>query len=211
MRPSSSLLGLPASLLLLIAAPIGEAQANAPGGLPTAIRKMSPDAGEKLFQEYFAFAEEDNVADAVAQAQQAATPAYRPGGEELLAVNSSAPMPYYAPFAPHFYSGPDAREDTGTGVGDETSGGWDLFRRARDVVARLGKRDYACPTGTSSCSSIGYPNSCCQTGTQCVQITDTGLGPACKAQLLLQALSPRQQTDLLRLWWSPPPRQHPRL
>ncbi|KUI59598.1 hypothetical protein VP1G_06838 [Cytospora mali] len=166
MRPSSSLLGLPASLLLLIAAHIGEAQANARGGLPTAIRKMSPDAGEKLFQEYFAFAEEDKVADVVTQAQPAATPAYRPGEEELLATNSSAPMPYYAPFAPHFDSGPDAREDTGTGAGDETSSGWDLFRRAKDVVAKLGKRDYACPTGTSNCSSIGYPNSCCQTGTQ---------------------------------------------
>lgn len=181
MRPSSSLLRLPASLLLLVAAHVGEVQADAPRGLPTAIRKMSPDAGEKLLREYLAFVEEeveeddeeeeeDQVAGAVTRAHGPLGPA----GGELVAANSSASVPYLAPFAPHFSPGLEARDSTGNGG---ESGGWSLSQGPWGVVARLEKRGYACPTGTSDCSSIGYPNSCCQTGTQCVQITDTGLGP----------------------------------
>lgn len=162
MRPLSFFLGLPASLLLLVGFHVGEAQANA-RGLPTAIRKMSPDAGEKLLQEYLAFAEEDQVAGIVTAG----------GEEDPLAANSSAPMPYFAPFAPHFDPGLDVRDGTGGGG----ASGRDLSERAKDAIARLEKRGYACPTGTSNCSSVGYPNSCCQTGTECVQITDTGLGP----------------------------------
>ncbi|ROV96819.1 hypothetical protein VMCG_07892 [Cytospora schulzeri] len=127
---------------------------------------MSPDAGEKLLHEYLAFVEEDQVADVATQAQPA-TPAdgfSKPGEEGLIAVNSSsASIPYYAPFAPHFNPGLESR-DGSTGI-DGTSG-WKLYRMARDVFAKLEKRDYACPTGTSNCSSIGYPNSCCQTGTE---------------------------------------------
>lgn len=153
------LLGLPASLLLLVTAHAGDAQADA-WGLPTAIRKMPPDAGEKLLREYLAFVEVE----------------VEMGVEELQAVNASAPVAYLAPLAPHFSPELDTRVGTGGG-GEEEWAGWDIARRAWDVVARLEKRGYACPTGTSDCSLIGYPNSCCQTGTECVQITDTGLGP----------------------------------
>lgn len=186
MRPLSSPMRTPASsplllllLLLFIVAHVGEAQANA-RGLPTAIRKMSPDAGEKLFQEYLAFAEEDQVADVATQAQQAMPAPGSVGseGEDDRAINSSASIPYYAPFAPHF---------SNPGLGDRRRGDTSdeeeevaVVRSRWDVVgitARLEKRQYACPTGTSNCSSIGYPDSCCQAGTECVQITDTGLGP----------------------------------
>ncbi|ROV98560.1 hypothetical protein VSDG_04288 [Cytospora chrysosperma] len=160
MRHFTSLLGLPASLLLLVTAHAGDAQAGA-RGLPTAIRKMPPDAGEKLLREYLAFVEVE----------------VEMGGDELLAVNASAPVAYLAPLAPHFSPELDTRGGTGGDGGEEEWSGWDIARRAWDVVARLEKRGYACPTGTSDCSLIGYPNSCCQTGTECVQITDTGLGP----------------------------------
>ena len=168
MRPFFSFLGLPASLLLHIAVHVGGAEANV-RGLPTAIRKMSSDAGEKLFQEYLAFEEDDLVADIATQAQadkQAHGFLEAEEEEDSLAFNSSAWVPPYAPYALHY--SPD---------GDSSgASGWDLPRRAMDAIARLQRRQYACPTGSSSCSSIGYPNSCCQTGTECVEITDTGLG-----------------------------------
>lgn len=41
----------------------------------------------------------------------------------------------------------------------------------------LSKRDFQCPSGYSSCSSINQPNSCCASGSTCVSVPDTGLGP----------------------------------
>lgn len=177
MRPFPHLLGLPASLLLLllllVAPHVAQAQANARGPLPTAIRKMSPDAGEKLLQEYLAFAAE----------AQAASNATADGNEDFYsAANSSATMiPFSAPFAPHFHPGLDARDSTSDGTSDAHDAiARALSERSRDAIARvllLGKRDYACPSGTSSCVSIGHPDSCCQAGTACEVIADTGLGP----------------------------------
>lgn len=42
--------------------------------------------------------------------------------------------------------------------------------------ASLLARDFKCPEGTNSCSSIGAPNSCCGTSDTCIRIEDTGLG-----------------------------------
>lgn len=162
--------GLPAALLLLIAAHADGAQAQAQARrlLPTAIRKMSLDGGEKFYHEYLAFEETEDAARLGLGLQG---PALLSREEErLLGANSSAAIPYRPPFAPHLGA---------SGLGDAVGGrgGWELFRRSREVVARLERRQYACPGGTSSCASIGYPNSCCQTGLQCAPIPDTGLGP----------------------------------
>ncbi|KIW52125.1 hypothetical protein PV05_07790 [Exophiala xenobiotica] len=40
----------------------------------------------------------------------------------------------------------------------------------------LFKRGFQCPSGTSSCTSIDRPNSCCATGSTCQIVQDTGLG-----------------------------------
>lgn len=105
------------------------------------------------------------------------------GEEALLGVNSSASIPYRAPLAAHFSSSSShgSRSDDSLGLkvpqqddddDNAAAGGWFL-----DGLLLLAKRDYACPTGTSSCSAIGYPDSCCQAGTTCAPIADTGLGP----------------------------------
>lgn len=181
------LLGLPSSLLLLLATQLATAQQQQ---LPTAIRKMGFDAGEKFFPEYYAFSDEDAVVQQQQQviAQRATNPALPParrGGvlteedEELLATNSSASIPYRAPFAAHFYSNVEVRGHEDDILDDDWGDLLFSHHRARylvEVKLAGAKRDYACPTGTSSCSSIGYPNSCCQSGTTCVQIDDTGLG-----------------------------------
>lgn len=172
MQIPSSLLGLPASLLLLLSAQTAEVRADTPR-FPTAIRKMGTDAGEKLLQKYLAFAAEEDIASQAGTRAKAAVPAHgvlTPAEEALLAANSSASIHYRAPLAAHLLR---------AGASDErdTIDPWESFSRARMVEARLARRDFSCPTGTSSCAAIGYPNSCCQTGAACVQITDTGLGP----------------------------------
>ncbi|ORX95511.1 hypothetical protein BCR34DRAFT_498405 [Clohesyomyces aquaticus] len=40
----------------------------------------------------------------------------------------------------------------------------------------LSSRGFQCPAGTSDCSSIGAPNSCCGTSDTCISITDNGFG-----------------------------------
>lgn len=207
MTASSRPTGLPSQgLLFLLAAQLATAQQP----LPTAIRKMGFDPGEKFFPEYYAFGGGDQQPDQVlannssssssssSSTVNQALPAQRDGvlteeEEALLAINASAAIPYRAPFAAHFSSsssvsggdGGGAVEARGDAAADEGRSGWGtLFsrNRARSLVAveaKLAgaKRDFTCPTGTSSCSSIGYPDSCCQAGTTCVQIDDTGLGP----------------------------------
>lgn len=166
------MLGLPTSLLLLLSAQVRDIHAETQR-LPTAIRKMGTDAGEKFTQEYFTFGDQDGVVQAGMQAK-VALPAqgFLTAGEEaLLAANSSASIPYRAPFAAHFLGAAAALDER------YRIAPWEAFNRARQIQARLEKRDFACPTGTSSCSAIGYPDSCCESGETCVKIADTGLGP----------------------------------
>ncbi|KAL4930133.1 putative GPI anchored protein [Aspergillus undulatus] len=40
----------------------------------------------------------------------------------------------------------------------------------------LARREFECPTGTSACSSINRPDSCCGTDETCVVVEDTGSG-----------------------------------
>ncbi|KAH8881586.1 hypothetical protein GQ53DRAFT_848148 [Thozetella sp. PMI_491] len=165
---------LPPSLLLLIAARI---EAQEQQQLPTAVRRMSPDQGEKFFHEYAAFAD----------AQQPALPlvdrrfaVYSEADARLLAANASAELTFRPPFAPHS-SADLEQEQPGRSPADdqELRRSWlarEVFRRGMSALAVLQGRQWSCPTGTQSCSSIGFPNSCCATGETCVKITDTGLG-----------------------------------
>jgi hypothetical protein len=51
-----------------------------------------------------------------------------------------------------------------------------FFSRMR-VRAALAKRQFACPAGTSSCSSIGAPDVCCGTGSSCINVNNSpGVG-----------------------------------
>jgi hypothetical protein len=52
----------------------------------------------------------------------------------------------------------------------------DFFSRIR-IRAALLKRQFACPAGTNSCSSIGAPDVCCGTGSACVNVNNSpGVG-----------------------------------
>ncbi|KAM7221746.1 hypothetical protein V8F06_002954 [Rhypophila decipiens] len=183
---------LPFSLwLLLMAAEIEARDTQAQQQselLPTAIKKMSPDQGEKFFPHYYAFAD-----DSFAQVTEPLSPiaARRLSEDEddkrRLFANASTELPFRQPFAPHlgglvFTSDDDGghygrhNRALGGGAGSESSGRRNLFQRAAEALAWLERRDWSCPSGTSSCAAIGYPNSCCENDEVCVEITDTGLG-----------------------------------
>lgn len=156
---------LPSSLWLLVALQIS-AKPNAP--LPTAIRKMPPDAGEKFYHHYYAFEQEQNQQPFPIPAI-AARSLFEDRDARLLSANASAelnPRPAFAQL--------DDRWANGLDEGERAYSAWRLLRR---VVAALERRDWSCPGGTNSCINIGYPNSCCPTGETCMVIQDTGLGP----------------------------------
>ncbi|KAF5874871.1 putative gpi anchored protein [Botrytis fragariae] len=133
---------------------------------PVGILKMSEDEGEKFYMEYWRFGDEDAHMSFDGRDK---FPRERDWKEEARSLaNSSVLISFRAPFALH-------TEDHSGLLDDE-----EIRARKKDsavALAMLEKRDFKCPTGTSNCSSIGYPNSCCATDETCFQITDTGLGP----------------------------------
>ncbi|KAK4104249.1 hypothetical protein N658DRAFT_484252 [Parathielavia hyrcaniae] len=173
---------LPLSLWLLLTAQIDaleQAQVE-PGTdqhrLPTAIRKMPPDQGAKFHHEYCAFSDHHTAAlsppsHALHPAIAARSP-YETDDARRTWANTSAELPLRPPFA--VLSGPEEEEDDDEST---SSPGWDLFRRAASALAFLERRQWACPSGTRNCSSIGYPNSCCGESETCMEVPDTGLGP----------------------------------
>lgn len=199
MRLDSKLLSLPASILLLLASHsdivyAGDKKAAArwpfnllsylkywPGESanrdvevtnmdlgcqrkPVGVMKMSDDEGEKFYMEYWQF---EGTLQQRSAMLSIASPALRRRDEEeraRLLANASIPLSYRPAFALHTEHNIRSQDLRARG-------------KAAAALAVLEKRDFACPTGTSNCSSIGYPNSCCATDETCFQITDTGLGP----------------------------------
>ncbi|KAL1899865.1 hypothetical protein Sste5346_002731 [Sporothrix stenoceras] len=80
----------------------------------------------------------------------------------------------YLPAFPVHKAIDDSRQSS---VTDSANPALELVRRAADALARLQRRQWGCPSGTSSCQSIGYPYSCCTTDETCYKVKDTGLGP----------------------------------
>ncbi|PQE19125.1 gpi anchored protein [Rutstroemia sp. NJR-2017a BBW] len=134
---------------------------------PVGVMKMSVDEGEKFFMEYWQYGE-NTQSEAVEEAETGSVRARDLKEEVRLLANASTPITFRAPFALH-------TEDQSGALAYE-----ELRMRERDSAAALAvleKREFKCPTGTSNCSSIGYPNSCCASDETCFNIQDTGLGP----------------------------------
>jgi hypothetical protein len=140
-----------------------------------AVRKMPPDQNAKFHHEYCAFPEHAEHAALAATSHKlhaaiAARSAHEADDAIRVWANASAELPLRPAFA--LLSGSEEDEEERLPPPP-----WDLFRRAASALAFLEKRQWACPSGTSSCSSIGFPNSCCGEGETCMEVTDTGLGP----------------------------------
>jgi progranulin len=203
MRPTSKLLSLPASILFLIAAHTTTAfrddrlpdtlPDNARGvdesadqrdvearneqiplgRSPVGVMKMSDDPGQKFYLDYWRYEEEQQQLNS---SDVAPTPALRIRDEveeAMLLANASVSISYRAPFSLHtedYFGYHDYH-------GFEARGRIPRRDAAAAVLVQLQKRQFECPGGTSACTSIGYPNSCCTTNETCFQIQDTGLGP----------------------------------
>jgi len=136
---------------------------------PVGVRKMSRDPDEMFFLEYWQF--EDGLVEGGDSAQMEAShiqskkqnPAHvaRPEGQgsEAGLANLTSLMPIQPPLLLH----------------SEMHFANELAIRffARSMFT---KRDYNCPAGTGSCSNIGRPNSCCESGSTCILVQDVGLG-----------------------------------
>lgn len=142
----------PASLLALVLQSSSSAAAER---APTALRKIAPDANEKIFPEHLAFAAL-SFGDASLAARQFLD------AQDVQPPADQQPRPYRPAFASH---------DT-----DTTESQHGLRRRAAEALARLQRRTTACPSGMSGCAAIGQPNKCCQDGTVCTKVDDASVG-----------------------------------
>ncbi|KAI1850620.1 hypothetical protein JX266_003902 [Neoarthrinium moseri] len=149
MQLSPGLLGLPASLLMLVATQLQAQQ------LPTAIKKMSLDEGEKIMPHHLGFSPEY----AAAQSSLLPRGLLTPEEELLLSTNSTATLAFRPPFGIHFDGSSQEVRDNGP-----------LWRRAKEALHRLQGREWSCPTNTNSCESIGKPDYCCATGETCFEV-----------------------------------------
>ncbi|KAK1754805.1 hypothetical protein QBC47DRAFT_403214 [Echria macrotheca] len=185
---------LPHSLWALLALQLDAALSQQPQPdqpIPTAIRKMPPDQGAKFHESYYAFApvpdqQQDDPLRRRPRSPLPAIPDVILARSAALSGNSSlSPEPgrfnfLLPPFAVLSLDEPEP--ESGPGVSEQNGGDSRRIRRSQQaaaagVLAHLEKRQWACPTGTSGCGAIGYPNSCCQDGETCVLVADTGLGP----------------------------------
>lgn len=141
-------------------------QKIARGQEPVGVRKMSGDESEMFFMEYWQIDAKLYDADNLSYRDRNRR-LIRSHGPDLVenAVpglrNASIPHILEAPFALHserrIMSNP-------------------LLRRLPQALSLLGERAFQCPSGTSDCSSISRPDSCCPSGEACQLITDSGQG-----------------------------------
>lgn len=123
---------------------------------PAGVRKMSNDEGEKFYMEYWQFGDQDVP---ILESHDKDTNTLRSRVSSTSVGNLSIATPLLSPFAPH---------------SDNQQPSWLLPRM---FGRSLFERDFQCPSGTTSCTSIGQPDSCCQTGETCITVQDTGYGP----------------------------------
>jgi hypothetical protein len=135
------------------------------GKSPVGVLKMSPDEGEKFYMYYWQFdgeLEQSQLLDTGTSLR-----ARDEEEEAILLANSSAAVPFRPPFALHTEEGIDplSFEDMRARKGLEG-------RNSAAVLAMITKRGFQCPTGTTNCSGIEAPNSCCPTTEFCYAITE---------------------------------------
>ena len=154
-----SLWGLPSSLLVVAAAQVHDQALP----LPTEIRKMPPDEGEKFFPEYVAFQNVDPYLQIPWLPRDVGIGTKMQRSERKdRAAEFPVRRTYSAPFKLHV-------EPAGS------NSGLHLFRRAAEALAILRARQ-ACPAGMKSCAEDGHPNKCCRTTEVCVEVNDSTVG-----------------------------------
>lgn len=123
------------------------------GQIPSVVRKMSDDEGEKFYFDYWSWDEP-----------------FLSSSSKRDVVNTSI-MELMEP-KPAILLHTSTNADSLLSAEEEQ----DYARSARRALFMLLGRDFQCPTGTFGCTSIGQPDSCCGDGATCVIVQDTGLG-----------------------------------
>jgi len=122
---------------------------------PVGMRKLSGDAGEKFFLDYWRF--EDTVSDSESQGLLGDTGRVLNYDVKLPPTANESSAMLLAPVLLHSDS-----KDT---------------LLSRYLRRNIFERSFQCPAGTSNCASIGQPNSCCQTGEVCMSVANSPVGP----------------------------------
>jgi len=121
---------------------------------PVGMRKMMGDPGEKFFLDYWEFDTDTTESILRLYPRRGSVQDFHTGTPSIgneSNIQMSPPLLVHA---------------------DTELPGWSrIFARA------LFARDFKCPTGTDACSSIGQPNSCCETGETCVSVQNSAVGP----------------------------------
>ncbi len=140
-----------------------EIQKRLSSQIPVGVQKMSEDPGEMFFLDYWQFevGESRDEPPVVHTNALKSTQHRQPAERSNLNAqhNLSLPLEILPPFLLH-----------------SSVKSPNLLSPRYYSPALLFKRDFQCPGGTSSCSSINRPNSCCAAGEICVIVTDVGLG-----------------------------------
>lgn len=132
-----------------------EAQKKLEIDSPNGVRKMSGDASEMFFPEYWSFGQELGMNAALDRRRADEAEERKQNDWQQNTSTISSPQ---LPLLLH-NSSPNPR-----------------VLLPRRLSPKLAARDFSCPSGTSSCANIGRSNSCCANGLSCNIITDTGLG-----------------------------------
>lgn len=128
--------------------------------VPTAIRKMSLDDGEKLMPEYLAFAVPRQyplaeAADYIGSSRSSFPP--RGTNDD----NDTSPA-FQRPWSIHLLSPRDENNARDAQAAAAVA--------QRDVLQRLQGRQFSCPENTFACTNIGQSDYCCQKGTACFTV-----------------------------------------
>lgn len=134
---------------------------------PISVKKMSTDEGEMFFLDYWLFEGAQDMENTDRRGpinlgrreRDFSQRPYNWSSSDELSDNSNASLPIFSPLRLH----------------SDQTGLRGFYHRYIQRDTLFG-RDFRCPDGTSNCSSIGQPDSCCSTADSCISITDTGYG-----------------------------------
>ncbi|KAI9678144.1 MAG: hypothetical protein M1817_006088 [Caeruleum heppii] len=157
------------------------------GAKPAGVKKMGGDEGEKFWPEYWMFeggpgsngTRQEDTEDEVEHHSRRHLQHFRltdedeeQAGNANISIPDNMPNTFQAPLRLH-------SEDHTLEDGPDHAYTHPLLRRLPAAFRRstpLSKRQFQCPSGSTDCSSIGRPNSCCSPAETCQIIPDVGSG-----------------------------------
>ena len=160
----STLLSLPSSILLILCATPANAEQQWPHNLPKHMKYFPED--EKHVKRGLDITERLKYERPIGMKKMSTDEGEMFMLDNWIFAPSQSKRAEYETFSNGTYQAqpairPNAQED------------WFERMRVRDVLL---KRQFKCPEGTLSCSSVGAPDVCCGGDSTCVTVSDTSIG-----------------------------------